>query len=367
MQQGYNVFISYRGAGSGGLLGKEIYTDLKNAPNLKGQPQIIPFFAPACIPKGENFKYTIQSVINDVSCVVLILSKDFFKNCSEPDDMVRFELKEALKNPDITFIPVIMEGFSFEEELSTIADIFTEEEISRFKHINAINHHGIYDFKTEAEVLPTLRKILALDDIKNSPTPFAVKEPKNKNNTVLTIGITAIAVILALILVVLLFKNDNSQSDETAVSDSSVSSTVTENIPSVTTSSSTPNETSKTLLTQTSSLKTETSSLITQPSSSAKQQSNKGTNQIPEKYKNEVEALKHSDYLSLSTATLRVKVGGYITPSAASTWKNVNIYSENANIAVGEGLMVKGVSSGETYVIVESYLGSTSAYYVIVE
>lgn len=172
--QNYNVFISYRGSSSGGLLGKEIYTDLRHCKNEGNQEAIVPFFAPACIQKGENFKFAIHEVMASVSCVILILSPGFFKKCTEKDDMVRYELEEALKNDKITFIPVVMEGFTFETELSTVENIFSDEEIYRFKHINAINHHGIYDFNTEADVLPAVRK--AIEEKSNvSPKTEVVK------------------------------------------------------------------------------------------------------------------------------------------------------------------------------------------------
>ncbi len=349
MQQDYNVFISYRGSSSGGLLGKEIYTDLKNAPLEKGQPEVKPFFAPACIPKGENFKESIRSVIGDVSCVILILSKGFFKNCAEKDDMVRFELEQALKNPDIVFIPVIMDGFSFEEELPFITDIFSEEEISRFKHINAINHHGIYDFSTERDVLPIVLKILGFLHITDSDS-----KGKFKNKWILAFGALALVVILILILTNLSSNNQNQQGLATSSAISSVSS---------------GNTVSQTQSQNTSSKAANTATTTSQTSSvsSTAQNSNQSTNQIPQEYANEVEALKHQDALALSNKTLRIKVGEKITPSAASVWKQVTIYSQNTSVAVADGLTVKGVSQGETYIIVEAYLGSTTAYYVIVE
>ena len=115
----YNVFISYRGSGSGGLLGKEIYTDLRHCKSEDGEPDIVPFFAPACIQKGEDFKRAIDTVLKSVSCVILILSPGYFENCRLEDDMVRFELETALANPNISFIPVVMDGFSFEDEIKS--------------------------------------------------------------------------------------------------------------------------------------------------------------------------------------------------------------------------------------------------------
>ena len=160
MEQNYNIFISYRGSGSGGLLGKEIYTDLRHCKVEAKEPPIIPFFAPACVQKGDNFQMAIKDALRTSMCVILILSPGFFENCVNDDDMVKYELQEALKNPNITFIPVVMDGFCFDAELLAIKNIFTEDEIYRFKHINPIYHHGVYDFNTEADVLPAVRKAL---------------------------------------------------------------------------------------------------------------------------------------------------------------------------------------------------------------
>ena len=175
MAQNYNVFISYRGSSSGGLLGKEIYTDLKHSKCEGTECSIIPFFAPACIQKGEDFKQAIEAVLKEVSCVILILSPGFFEKCAEKDDMVRFELEQALSNKQISFIPVVMEGFSFDEELSAVETIFTDDDLYRFKHINAINHHGIYDFNTEADVLPAVRKAIEEKRIASSTKAAEIK------------------------------------------------------------------------------------------------------------------------------------------------------------------------------------------------
>ena len=92
-----------------------------------------------------------------------------------------------------------------------------------------------------------------------------------------------------------------------------------------------------------------------------------GENQIPDKYENVVTSLMYADDLIRRTSTLRVDVGDYVTPYAAMSWQDCRIYSQNTNIAIGEGNLVKGVSKGETYVVVESELGATAGYVIIVE
>lgn len=93
----------------------------------------------------------------------------------------------------------------------------------------------------------------------------------------------------------------------------------------------------------------------------------KGENQIPAQFEQEITALKHSSALALSTATIRVKVGEYATPSAAITWTDCTIYSQDTAIAIGEGPLVKGVAKGETYIVVAVSERMCQPYYIIVE
>ena len=65
--------------------------------------------------------------------------------------------------------------------------------------------------------------------------------------------------------------------------------------------------------------------------------------------------------------TVTVAVGGYVTPPLAMTWENATIYSENTAVAIGEGMLVKGVSPGTTYLLIESEYGTTLVYRVIVQ
>ena len=92
-----------------------------------------------------------------------------------------------------------------------------------------------------------------------------------------------------------------------------------------------------------------------------------GENQIPEENEKDVTALKYGNKLTQQVSTIYVEVGGYVTPQAASVWDDVTIYSENTAIAVGEGVLVKGVAKGDTYVVVKTRGNMASAYHVIVE
>ncbi len=90
-------------------------------------------------------------------------------------------------------------------------------------------------------------------------------------------------------------------------------------------------------------------------------------NQILPEHQNEINALKYSSDLDLSTRTVTVKEGSLVSLPCSLAWKNIKIYSEDTTIAVGEGTLVKGVSKGTTYIIAQSKTGTTTSYCIIVE
>lgn len=152
----YNTFICYRGGTESGLLGKSIYSDLLHFKSQENDDNIFqPFFAPISIPKGADFKEAVKSVLEDVKCFIMILDNGFFDSCKEPDDIVYFEISTALKKPDITFLPIIMNGYNINSDKS-LETVFSSRDVERLKHINGINYHGIYDFNTEVDVIPVL-------------------------------------------------------------------------------------------------------------------------------------------------------------------------------------------------------------------
>lgn len=92
-----------------------------------------------------------------------------------------------------------------------------------------------------------------------------------------------------------------------------------------------------------------------------------GENQILPEHEGEISALKYSDGLTLSTKTVTVKEGGLASLPCALAWSNIEIYSENTAIAVGEGSLIRGVKKGTTFVIAQSQYGTTASYRIIVE
>lgn len=146
----YNVFICYRGD-EGGSLASSIYSDLC----LYTQNRLKVFFAPKCIPRGNNFKDACIATAAKTSLMILILSKGFFDKCYEPDDIVYAEIKSALADDRTKFLPIIMPGFSFSD--APLDRYFDDTEIDRFKHISAIRFTDVYSFSSVDMLVPILR------------------------------------------------------------------------------------------------------------------------------------------------------------------------------------------------------------------
>lgn len=132
------VFICYRGSSTEAMsIGAQIHTLLEYSKNIRS------FYAPYTIPKSEDFQKILHGVMQSVKVVVLLLSEGFFSRCSEKDDTVFLELKEALANENIQFLPITFRGFNYkDEDLS----LFTDKQIDRFKHKSAYEYHTPYSF-----------------------------------------------------------------------------------------------------------------------------------------------------------------------------------------------------------------------------
>lgn len=139
MDKNYEVFICYRGNSQDAVsIGGQIHT------LLTYQKNITCFFAPYTIEKGEDFKKIVPKIMPNVKVAVLLLTPNFFDNCFNDDDIVYYELQEALKNTNIKFMSVVFSGFNYFN--SNIEKLFTNQEIDRFKHINAMEYYSPYSF-----------------------------------------------------------------------------------------------------------------------------------------------------------------------------------------------------------------------------
>ncbi|MDE6413982.1 MAG: hypothetical protein K2K48_01075 [Anaeroplasmataceae bacterium] len=138
-KKNYEVFICYRGSVPDAVsIGGQIHTLLTYQKNISC------FFAPYSIAKGEDFKKIVPYVMEQVKVVVLLLTPHFFENCFLEDDIVYFEFKEALSRQNIKFMTIVFPGFNYFN--MEIKKLFYEEEIERFKHINAMEYFTPYSF-----------------------------------------------------------------------------------------------------------------------------------------------------------------------------------------------------------------------------
>lgn len=136
-----DIFICYRGESKEAVsIGAQICTMLEYSRDIRC------FYAPFTIPKGEDFKEILPKVFKNTKVVVILLTKNFFTKCSNDDDIVYYELQEALKNEQIRFLPIVFPDFNYKEENLSC---FSQQEIDRFKHINAFEYFSPYSFDFE--------------------------------------------------------------------------------------------------------------------------------------------------------------------------------------------------------------------------
>ena len=103
-----------------------------------------------------------KDVASRVSLMIMIMTPDFFEQCGKEDDVVLQELRSALSNPMCSFLPIITPGFSY--NTAAMQEYFTEQEIDRVKHINAIQYTDVYSFNSIDLLLPILKDKVGVTD-----------------------------------------------------------------------------------------------------------------------------------------------------------------------------------------------------------
>ncbi len=156
MYKDYNVFLCYRGEGA--MLAASIYSDL----SVHTKNKLKLFYAPKCIKRGDNFMTVCKDVASRVSLMIMILTPSFFEQCGKEDDVVLQELRSALANPMCTFLPIITPGFNY--NTAAMQEYFSEQEIDRVKHINAIQYTDVYSFNSIDLLLPILKDKVGVTD-----------------------------------------------------------------------------------------------------------------------------------------------------------------------------------------------------------
>ncbi len=89
-------------------------------------------------------------------------------------------------------------------------------------------------------------------------------------------------------------------------------------------------------------------------------------NELTEEYNQDVEAFKYLDKSQRNLRTLEIKVGEKITPPPAAIWEDCEIFSQNTAVAKAQGIVIEGISKGETYVVVEAATGMSQVFMVVV-
>lgn len=296
--------------------------------NILNNNQINTWIAPDDIPVGSKYAKVINNAIKNCSCFVLLLS-----NKSQNSTWVEKELERAI-HYEKPIIPIKLEDVTLNDEfefyISTdqIIDIrdFSENNpqiLSLCLKIKACTANSPFEKHMLADVVET------------------AVESKKKTIKPVYIIIAACLCVIILLSIILASKN-NGEDEETPTPTATQTLNVTE----------TPTATQN--VTETNAPATATPQPV-------------GENQIPKENEADITALKHADFLKMQTSTVYVKVGEYVTPTAATVWNDVTIYSENTAIAVGEGMLVKGIAPGETYVLIKTRGSMTAAYRVIVE
>lgn len=336
------AFISYSS--------KELKTaeKLKNILNKNG---IDTWIAPEDIPVGSKYAEVINKAVKNCGCFILLLSNE-----SQASKWVSKELERAI-NYDKVIIPIRIDDVIFNDEFELYISTDQIIDIRDFSEANPKIGGLLLKVRSCVDMSGFEKYMLYGSVIPNEPQTT----PAKKTQLSLSAVIASIAVLCVVVLIagILIGNANNDLPGTDDKPDTHISDTVGTDgneSPRTEQSYATENEQDMPALTEAS----ETEQTLTTAEADNK-------NEIPEKYESKVNALKYSNEMSLSLSTLHVKIGQYAAPQAASVWGDVKIYSQNTDIVVGEDCLVKGVSKGETYVIVESGTGSAVAYYVVVE
>lgn len=311
--------------------------------------------APDDIPAGSKYAQVINKAIKNCACFVLLLSNDSMNSvwvAKEVERAINYNKKIiSVKIEDL----ILTEEFELYISTDQIVSVYDIDNIDDEVHrlLSVVKAHTtshFYEKKTlEQELLGNANADLYTPAASQNHASAAepVQNPKRKSASkgIIIISVCSAVVVLGLIFALITTllgnqNNNNEPQDGYQNPSSSMSDTLNEQDDNAA-----------------STTESQTESIF---------QALPEKSQIPKEYENAVTALKYADNLARENSTVRVKVGGYATPPAAMHWTNASIYSENIDIAVSEGILVKGVSKGETYIIVEDQ-GVTVAYYVIVE
>ena len=137
----YDVFLCYRGE-KAALLAGRIYADMIELRN----DGVRIFYAPETLAKGERIEDVCKEVAGTVQLMMLFITKDFFDKVNENNDVVGMEIQCALNNQQCRFLPILMDGFYFNDV--DLVKIYGEEASHRISSVNAIRYYDVYTFES---------------------------------------------------------------------------------------------------------------------------------------------------------------------------------------------------------------------------
>lgn len=339
------------------------------------------WMAPDDIPVGSRYAEVINKAIKNCACLVLLLTEE-----SMASQWVAKEVERAI-NYNKTIIPIKLEDVTLNDEfelyISTdqiLSVDSTDEKSAQIQRLISTLRSSVAGSDYEKYMLLATGKHSVVETV-TSPeakqavfkAPVSKKSPLDNKVTVIVI-ICAILLTAAIVFAAVLpqfINTDNGNSGDNNLG-SGYGDVLDNDKPDT---DKKEDDTTKSPQGDEPSHENGDGVQRDEPSSeehSSEKETDEaveviGENHIPSKWESKITSLQHSPSSTVSLFTIRVKVGEYATPSAAAIWPDVVIYSQNTGVAAAEGILVKGVAKGETYIFVESMGMNGSAYLVIVE
>lgn len=282
----------------------------------------------------------MRTILKDILCDVINL-KDTAKRTyflSFEDFRTAYE-REMLKKPYLLEKYIDCSKYDAERFYEACQDLGIEGK--------KIEGKDVFYSANLDEDLGKLKNALSASDAVRSKNPKVQNEVPKQAVPYKTIAIVALAAVLCIVVAFLLGKalSGDNNSSSTQEPNDSVAQSSNEQINGASSSS-----------TVTSSNEENSSQAVTDVSK----------NELDDDYNQDVEEFKYLDKAQKNLRTLKIKVGEKITPQAAAVWGDCEIFSQNTDIAKAQGIIVEGISKGETYIVVEASTGMSQVFMVVV-
>lgn len=301
------------------------------------------------IKSGENFANAIMDAIDRASIVLVFISP-----ASNNSRYVQRELEVAVTKGK-TLLPVI------------VGDVELSASMQFFLSISQVMPYSNSQAFSDT-LIARIRELLghqAPNPSQPAATPSFHGERyhpnSGKNAWKILICVLLAALLITGISIGVALLQDDSPTENNGSSNQSQSQNNTHSSDKDTQATKPTNDTLQSPSTESTTPSSEPSTESTVPSSAPS-----GENQVPEKYNAQIEAHKHLDASAAQATTHIISVGEEFTPSLLSIWPNCTIYSQNTAIATATGIVITGVSPGDTYMVAVTPTGSFMVFHIVV-